>query len=255
MDPAVQAQLLALNRRFYEQVAEPFDATRRATPPGKVALAARLLRAAQGQGPVTLLDVGCGNGRFAWLLDEQAGADGAAIHYTGVDGSATLLDAARRHTQTLRQVSARLVQADLATADWLTQVDAPDPGFDMAVCLATLHHFPGFDLRARLLRQIASLVKRGGMVALSTWQFFDSARLAGKVLPWETIGLTADAVEPGDALLPWQQDVYAVRYVHQIDAAEVANLAQAAGLSIVDSYRADGKEGNLNLYTLFRRPP
>lgn len=255
MDPAVQTQLLALNRRFYEQVAEPFDATRRATPPGKVALVARLPLDTEADGtPVTLLDVGCGNGRLAWLLDERPGAGDGCIAYTGVDGNAALLDAARGHTQTLRHVTARFVQADLAAPDWPTRIDGAADGFDIAVCLATLHHFPGFALRARLLSQIAGLVKPGGLIAISTWQFLANERMARKVLPWAEIGLDAAAVELGDALLPWRQAVYAVRYVHQIDAAEVAALADTAGLSIVDSYRADGKEGNLNLYTLFRCP-
>lgn len=255
MDPAVQRELLALNRRFYEQVAEPFDATRRATPPGKVALVARLpLNAGAAGAPVTLIDVGCGNGRLAWLLDERPKADGAPVAYTGVDGNGALLDAARSHTRTLRHVTAHFVRAELAAPDWPEGIDRPHPGFDIAVCLATLHHFPGFDLRARLLGQMAGLVKPGGLIAISTWQFLNSARLASKVLPWSEIGLDAASVEPGDALLPWQQAVYAVRYVHQIDAAEVAALADAAGLTVIESYRADGKEGNLNLYTLLRCP-
>lgn len=250
MDPAVQSQLLELNRRFYEQVAEPFDATRRATPLGKVALVTRL---PLGVGPVRLLDVGCGNGRLAWLLDEQWRPVDASIDYTGVDGNAALLDVARQHTQSLHQVKARFVQVDLARVDWPVRLERPEPGFDIAVCLATLHHFPGFDLRARLLGQIAGLVKPGGTIAISTWQFMRSSRLVAKILPWARIGLDAAAVDAGDALLPWQQAVYAVRYVHQIDADEVARLAQATGLTIVDSYCADGKEGNLNLYTLFQR--
>jgi hypothetical protein len=35
---------------------------------------------------------------------------------------------------------------------------------------------------------------------------------------------------------------------------EVIQLATAAALTIESTYFADGKEGNLNLYTLLRRP-
>lgn len=250
MHPDTQAQLLALNRRFYATVAEPFDATRLATPPGKVELVARLPLAG-GAPPTTLVDVGCGNGRLAWLLEER----GLPVDYVGVDANAELLTRAAAHTADLRHVQARWVQADLADPDWIEAVPRPASGFDVVVCLATLHHLPGIALRRRVVRGVAALVAVDGLIALSTWQFLSSARMASKVVAWDAVGIDPATVDPGDALLPWQQGGYAVRYVHQIDAAEVAALAAQAGLEVVDSYQADGKEGNLNLYTLLRPVP
>ena len=54
-------------------------------------------------------------------------------------------------------------------------------------------------------------------------------------------------MEPNDFLLSWQRDGRGVRYVHLVDEQEMLLLADKAGLNVVEQYRNDGKEGDLNL--------
>ena len=247
MRASTRDALLQLNRDFYQAVAAPFDATRMARSRGME----RLLTYAPPADPARALrvvDVGCGNGRFAWMLEELA----RPVVYTGVDGNAQLLRAAAEHAAGLAWVTPRFLLADLADPDWLHTLDE-NASFDLVVCLATLQHMPGFDLRARLVADLASLLAEGGVLVISAWQFMESERLRTHVLDWGDVGLDSADVEPGDALLPWKQDVYAVRYVHQIDGEEMEQLAASAGLVVTETYRADGREGNLNLYALLRR--
>ena len=245
MRASARDALLQLNRDFYRTVAAPFDATRMARSRGM----ARLLSYAPvADDPLRVADVGCGNGRFAWMLEELA----RPVAYTGVDGNVQLLRAAAEHAASLAWVTPRFLLADLADPAWLNALEEAAP-FDMVVCLATLQHMPGFNLRARLVADLASLLDEGGVLAISAWQFMESERLRARVLDWAEGGLDPADVEPGDALLPWKQDVYAVRYVHQIDEAEMTRLAASAGLVVTDVYRADGREGNLNLYALLGR--
>lgn len=248
MNQQLQQKLLALNRDFYATVAEPFDSSRLAPSPGKRELVRRL-PLEMGERVPTLADIGCGNGRLAWLLEERC----LPLEYVGVDANAQLLAAAQAHTADLRFVRTRFVQADLAQPDWITLLPRPAQGFDFVTCLATLHHLPGYDLRCATMRALAELAAPEGLVAISTWQFLTSPRFTAKLVDWAEVGIDPAQVEPGDALLPWKQGRYAVRYVHQIDMDEVKALASAAGLVVADSYFADGKEGNLNLYAILRR--
>ncbi|MCB0023555.1 MAG: class I SAM-dependent methyltransferase, partial [Caldilinea sp.] len=108
MRQAVQQRLLDLNRQFYAIVADEFDRTRQGLPAGMVMLARQLAATLPASGRV--LDVGCGNGRFARALAEA----GVAAHYTGIDGDARLLALAAEQTADLAGLACRFAQADLA---------------------------------------------------------------------------------------------------------------------------------------------
>ena len=244
MNDQVQAQLLALNRQFYTAVGVEFDRTRQSLPTGMVALAGRL-RAANAR---RILDVGCGNGRFARALAQV----GVTAAYRGVDADAQLLALAAEQTQALPGIAATFQPVDLAAPDWTAGVAGAGP-FDAVVCLAVLQHFPGHVLRQRIVADLAGLLAPQGVLALSTWQFGSIDRFVDKQVAWAQIDLAAEEVEPGDALLPWNQGVHALRYVHQVDLAEIEQFAAGAGLRVVESFRSDGKEGNLNLYTMLVR--
>ena len=244
MNSTTQERLLALNREFYATVAEPFDATRAGLPVGWQGLRAGL--PAPVDRPLRVLDVGCGNGRWAWALE----AWGMRCAYTGVDGDAKLLRLAAENTRTLALVQPTFYEADFTKQNWVVALGLQPAACDLIVCLAALHHAPGYDLRAQVVQTLATLLAPTGVLIFSHWQFLRSDRFVRKQIAWQTIGLTSADVEPGDALLPWQQGGYAVRYVHQIDEAEMTALAQAAGLQVITSFYADGKEGNLNLYVV-----
>lgn len=244
MHPAVQQQLLALNRQFYATVADEFDRTRQGLPEGMITLA-RLLRA-RLPSRARILDVGCGNGRFARALAQHS----VSGVYLGLDADERLLALAVAQTTNLGGLACRFAQVDMAQSAWLDATDAP---YDAVVSLAVLHHFPGYELRRRLLAEMTSLLASDGVLALSTWQFLSVARFTERSVAWETIGLRATDVEPGDALLTWNQGARAVRYVHNLDRDEAARLAADCGLSIVETFRADGKEGNLNLFVVLSR--
>lgn len=229
MDETTVRRLVALNEAFYARFAVPFAASRAAPQPGYE----RLLPYAPESGG-RVLDVGCGEGRFLRFLR----ARGRDVDYTGVDFAPDLV--------ALGDASSRLAQRDLSRPGALADLGR----FDLVVCLSTLQHIPGRVNRARLMAEMGACLLPGAHVALANWQFADSERQRRKVQPWSAAGLEAADVEAGDYLLSWQRGGRGLRYVALVDGEETRRLAAEAGLCVVTQFRSDGREGDLNLYTI-----
>ncbi len=244
MDEATTEKLLALNREFYAAFARPFAGSRPASDPALTAILPHIPQRAR------VLDVGCGNGRLALLLDQER--PGAA--YLGLDAAPELIETARAQTKRLTNISAQFRVADV------TQLDIAHRSLDIAhwsliTCLAVLHHIPGLALRLRVLRDLAELLSPDGRLILSTWQFLSSARMRRKIVGWAEIGVPEEALEPGDYLLDWKRAGRGLRYCHLVDETEVEQLAAASGLSVRQTFRAGGREGDLSLFAILESLP
>ncbi len=241
MNEIVRQRLWQINREFYDRFAAQFAATRFGAQPGWERLAPHLPPICRA------LDVGCGNGRFAQFLDQRL----QQVTYTGLDGSERLAALARRRAASLTRTQAAFHVVDLAQPGW----ELPYRGAcDLTTALAVAHHIPGAAARAAFVQAAASCLAPAGLLILSTWRFLHLPRLRRKLVGWETVGLDAAAVEPGDYLLDWQAgNQPGLRYVHQVEAVEIAEWAERAGLTLIEQFQADGREGDLSLYSLFRR--
>lgn len=240
MQPTTIDTLLAINRMFYQQLAQPFAESRSMNQPG-------FLRVAQSLcGTETVLDVGCGNGRLVHALD-TAGFRG---RYIGIDASHELLALAAQSAAALTAAQPTFLPIDISRAGW--ESGLPLTCFDAIALLAVLHHIPGRDRRLALLRALGKLLTAGGILVVSTWQFLNEERLRRKIMPWNEVGLDDSDLEPGDYLLDWHRGGSGLRYCHLVDEAELAALAAAAGLVVTELFYADGVSQNLNLFALLR---
>ncbi|MDX1413009.1 MAG: class I SAM-dependent methyltransferase [Candidatus Promineifilaceae bacterium] len=231
MEEEAREKLLGINKEFYSQFAESFARTRLAPQPGFKRLLEYIPRA-----PVSVLDVGCGNGRFGMFLQEQM----SDIQYTGIDFSENLLKMAATN------VPGSYYQRDLSQVGFLQDTGS----FVVISCLATMQHIPGRRNRSIFLQEIRDHLAKGAVIMLANWQFLESPRQRRKIQPWNLVNLREEEVEANDYLMTWQRDGYALRYVCLIDGQETAELASEAGLTVIKQFRSDGKEGNLNLYTI-----
>ncbi len=237
MTPQTVAQLLALNRQFYETMGESFSATRQRLQPGVMRMLGRVPAAAR------VLDVGCGNGNAAAALARLGHCGG----YVGVDFSRALLDEANHLVPP--GYPASFFQADLAQVGW--EALLPAGQFDFIFGFAAFHHLPGRALRKRVIETLRARLATGGRFVHSYWQFQNSARLRARIQPWEKAGLSPADVEPGDTLLDWRRGGSALRYVHLTSPAALAELAAETGFRLVESFFSDGEGGNLGLYQIW----
>lgn len=249
MHDEMVARLLALNRRFYAAFADQFAASRSVSDPALTAILPYLPSAAR------VLDVGCGNGRLALLLDQQR----PGSTYVGVDAVAALIEEARSQALSLTRTEVAFAVLDVAEDGWTDGIPSISPAtsdstsFDCVVALAVLHHIPSLGLRAQVVRQLAGLVAAKGQLIISTWRFLAHERMRRKIVDWLAVGIDETQLEPGDYLLDWARGGRGYRYCHHLDEGELKQLAVASGLSIRETFVAGGREGDLSLFAILER--
>ncbi len=232
MNDSTIHRLNAINREFYRVTADEFDQTRGQAWPGWNVLLPHL------KTPLSVLDVGCGNGRFGVFLAEHFGATN--VQYHGMDNNPALLEHARAALTILPD--ARFEERDIIE-------NPPDSGlYDLVVLFGVMHHIPGAEQRQNFVRTLSHRIKPGGILAFACWRFYEYERFRQRVVPWP-----ADiSVEANDYLLDWRRGEVALRYCHYVDDTEHAALVAATGLTEIQSYRADGFDGAVNRYSLLK---
>jgi SAM-dependent methyltransferase len=256
MNRATVLALDAINRDFYRARAAEWNATREAPWPGwdRVLEHLRTMPGPANGARIRILDVGCGGSRLErWLETSLA----RPHRYVGLDRSLPLVALGRAARRTGHDSSSPAwLLSDLLDSDG--ELPCRAAAFDAAVAFGLLHHLPSFALRRAFVSDLLRLLPRGGIAALAFWQLGAEARFERRVVPWEhAAGVDREQLEPGDLLLQWGASPAGgsgtVRYCHHADPAEVDRLTSGLPAVTVDTFRADGRGGALNLYRVLRR--
>jgi len=283
MNRSTQQALNALNHRFYQRFAGAFDQSRHAPWAGWQRVIDGVVAGSSPRhdGPLRVLDVGCGNGRFGELLARRLGA--GRLAYRGVDASVALLARARSRLEGVAGApwgGLQLAELDLI-AEGLEGTGDADPSeqrrWDLIAAFGLLHHLPGRVWRRSFLEGLARRLAPGGVLAVAIWRFGEDPRFVRRRLAWAAYNRGVPAtervdegdLEPGDWLLRWGSSpegegddpavpgtAGACRYCHAVDAAEEAELVAVLEpvAPLMDRFDADGRSERLNRYLLFRAP-
>lgn len=169
-----------------------------------------------------VLDLGCGNGRVADLVNEIKG------QYVGLDISEELITIAR----SLRPGNEFHVGS-------MHQMPFADNSFDHILPIASFHHIPGRDLRIQTLQEMRRVLKPGGYILMTNWNLhqwkFWKQRMRTNL---DALRGKHDRGRNG-MLIPWytqDKQLLAERYYHSFTKKEMAGLAKAAGFRVADQY-------------------
>jgi SAM-dependent methyltransferase len=259
MKSTIVRALNQLNRQFYQNIGVDFSATRATSWPGWNQLLPFIQEVLRQNNAASVLDFGCGNGRFLDFLRVHF----KRFQYLGIDNSSTLLEIAQSKFTDATFMTFDVVEKYLQGGKILLPTSEK---FDLIVLFGVSHHLPSRALRKQLLSDLRSLLTPNGLLVVSNWQFAaDWQRFASHRVNWQSIWRNTalswrekikawyllSHLEEHDYLLDWRTGIRSnevLRYCHFLDHEEMTGLVDEVGLYVEASFLADGKSGQLNEY-------
>ncbi|MFA6376944.1 MAG: class I SAM-dependent methyltransferase, partial [Candidatus Paceibacterota bacterium] len=184
----------------------------------------------------SILDIGCGNGRFCSFFRERGGK------YFGIDNSRNLIAIARES----------FPDAEFAVADALA-LPFKDNKFDLAVSIAVLHHIPSKEFRKTFFKEAGRVLKPGGIMIATVWDLRPQTMIRTK--RWKRLKSFAktqfkiatglEKLDFGDFFITWQNKYK--RFHHAFTLRELKETAMESGFEIIKNGATafGAKEGNL----------
>ncbi len=246
-------QLNEINARFYQQTAAAFSQTRGFYWQGWKDLLPIIKPLTKEKNQFKVLDVGCGNARFAEFLFRNKVHKNLVYH--GLDNSQDLLEFAEKKLAKLK-FEQEFIVTDLVESllDGSFEEKLPHKKYHLTTLFGVLHHIPSRKLRRELVVSLGNSLTSGGFLVFTAWKFLNEARLEKKQIHPSVVEIDPEDLEVNDYILDWQKQVTAYRYCHFTDDQEMEELIADSGLELVEQYNADGKSGNLNHYVVLKKP-
>lgn len=211
---------------LYTTHSKQFDQTRQAPWRGW----GRVLKYFQNIKDLSVLDIGCGNGRFyKFLSDNKAGI----TNYLGLDNSKEMLEIFGKNFQSS---NLNLQIVDVNSPKWMQNIPAK---YNLIVAFGVLHHLETIESREYFYKNISNLLNPNGILILTFWQFEKIPNLMKEAKDLGERNYLLRFGENGDA-----------RFAHGYSETEVRNwkLELERKFDILEEFEEDGRTGDLNRY-------
>ena len=183
-----------------------------------------------------VLDIGCGNGRFAPLVSARH------AHYDGVDYSVGLIAEAQR----------KFPEYTFVAGD-ATALPFSNNSFDIAFSFAVIHHIPSNALRAQFVAEVFRILHPNGKLILTAWDIWSPTYFARLLRSAISTIFGRNNLDIGDVLLTFGKQKHP-RYVHACTMRELSTLLTACGFHVISSERIARKSGQKNIVIIAQKP-
>lgn len=207
---------------LYDRICHEFSATRKRPWP-EWEIFVPYLKPAK-----SLLDVGCGNGRFSSFCRTHQ------LVYEGLDISAGLLSEAK-----ILFPDEKFRQGDALSLPYA------DEEFDYVASIAVLHHLQSENDRTSGIKEMFRVMKSGGLLFLMVWNLLDNEKYIKEKSIAASIALDDITKSPQDFIIPWGRSKIP-RYYYAFKPDELGRLLEKAGFLTEKICYSGGKEIDSN---------
>lgn len=218
MKQKIATQIITDTTKAYDSISEHFSSTRQYNWTEIKIITDKYVKPNS-----SILDLGCGNGRLLSILPDQ-------IEYLGIDISKYLIKEAKKYSRTHRKAKQKISFQVNSLMDFKTEKK-----YDYIFAIASIHHIPSKSFRKKVLQNIFSFLKPGGLFICTNWQLNQTkyqpyCNFTEKILP---------GLDQNDCLIPWKNSngqILAQRYYHSFTEQEISQLLISTGFDVLKNY-------------------
>jgi len=236
-------QIVKLNNQFYQLISDDFSRTRQKPWEGWGIVVENINKYFEEEGRISeknkdnkcgekgrennfnksILDVGCGNGRFCEYLSKYF----KNFSYTGIDINNDLLLEGKEKCKKIQNVKCKFIKKDI-----FLDISSVKGAYNVICSFGVTHHLPNTDFRDKWFQSLVDLSHKNSEPSMIVLTFWDFTKM------------------PGDYLVSWGERVDIPRYCHKYSNKEILNISnifKQNGFKLIDKYNSDNK----NLYLIF----